>query len=390
RSNYSTKDGKRQLCLRYTSFRQTTFLGLGFSVHPRNWSVKRELVLSGDKNYQHYNRIIEEKFHKAECILWAHYDRPLSKREFIDKFRDKQHGNTDFYVFIENELKFLESTRAKQTLSNYKNLINKMREWKPTLPFKELTLEFIQRFHNYEIECGNQQSTIYKKHANFKFLLGLAINKEQLVKNPYEKFPIKKIIKAQNSDILNEEELKILQYTYDNKKYSNGKREVLRDFLFSCYTSLSYVEFHNVTYGDLKPVTVNNRIFLLLCNERQKTNVLYKIPIVSPVVEQLLERETSDTDKDSSKKIFSPLANQPTNRYLKEIMKDLGISKTITFHLARHTFRTIAAKKDIRESIAERMMGHAEGNDIRDIYTHLHDEDIIEEMLNKWIVSLKD
>lgn len=31
-------------------------------------------------------------------------------------------------------------------------------------------------------------------------------------------------------------------------------------------------------------------------------------------------------------------------------------------------------------------MGHAEGNDIKDIYTHLHDEDIIQEMLNKWTV----
>ncbi|MDR1501018.1 MAG: hypothetical protein LBT43_00995 [Prevotella sp.] len=50
-----------------------------------------------------------------------------------------------------------------------------------------------------------------------------------------------------------------------------------------------------------------------------------------------------------------------------------------------HSFRTIAAKKGIRDSIAERIMGHAEGNDIKDIYTHLHDEDIVREMLDKWI-----
>ncbi|GAB6008624.1 phage integrase SAM-like domain-containing protein [Dysgonomonas reticulitermitis] len=72
----------------------------------------------------------------------------------------------------------MKSTRAKQTLSNYRNLINKMKEWKPTLTFKEITLEYIQRFHDYEIKAGNLLSTIYKKHANFKFLLGLAQNKE--------------------------------------------------------------------------------------------------------------------------------------------------------------------------------------------------------------------
>ena len=32
------------------------------------------------------------------------------------------------------------------------------------------------------------------------------------------------------------------------------------------------------------------------------------------------------------------------------------------------------------------IMGHAEGNDIKDIYTHLHDEDIVKEMRDKWVV----
>lgn len=386
RNNYVSRNGKKQICLRYTSFRQTTFLGLGISVHPRHWSAKREIVLSGEKNHLHYNQILEEEYHKAECILFAHYDKPLSISEFVDKFRDRHYGNTDFYVFIENELELLQSTRAKQTLSNYYNLINKMKEWKPTLAFREITLEYIQRFHDHEIKAGHQLSTIYKKHANFKFLLGLAINKEQFTKNPYEKFPIKKITKAQNNDILTEEELETLQKAYNANRYNNGKREVLRDFLFSCYTSLSYAEFHNVTYGDLKPVTLKEskkkEVYSVLCNERQKTSVMYKIPIVSLVVEQLMETE----NKEPSDKIFRPLDNRPTNRYLKEIMKDLGINKTITFHRARHTFRTIAAKRGIRDSIAERMMGHAEGNDIKDIYTHLHDEDIVREIREKWVV----
>lgn len=100
---------------------------------------------------------------------------------------------------------------------------------------------------------------------------------------------------------------------------------------------------------------------------------MYKIPIVSDKVKQLIELE----NKGLFQKIFTPLNNQPTNRYLKEIMKDLNINKTMTFHRARHTFRTIAAKRGMIDSIAERIMGHAEDNDIKVIYTHLHDEDII-------------
>jgi integrase len=110
---------------------------------------------------------------------------------------------------------------------------------------------------------------------------------------------------------------------------------------------------------------------------------MYKIPIVSNKVEQLLERE----NKEPFQKIFQPLTNQPTNRYLKEIMKDLNINKIMTFHRARLSFRTIAAKRGIRDGIAERIMGHAEGNDIKDIYTHLHDEDIVREMKENWVVE---
>ncbi|WP_347339020.1 phage integrase SAM-like domain-containing protein [Dysgonomonas sp. BGC7] len=198
----------------------------------------------------------------------------------------------------------MKSARSQGTMDNYHNLINKMKEWKPTLIFNEITLEYVRRFHDYEIKTGNQLSTIYKKHANFKFLLGLAQNKEYIDKNPYDKFEIKKITKAQNSDILTEEELKILQTAYDSNKYTEGKKEVLRDFLFSCYTSLSYAEFYNATYDDLKPVTLkkdkSEATYYLLTNERQKTGVMYKIPIVSNIVEQLLERMITTKTKNGN------------------------------------------------------------------------------------------
>ena len=92
-------------------------------------------------------------------------------------------------------------------------------------------MDFIQQFHNHELEVGNILSTVYKKHSNLKFLIGIAVDKEKLAKNPYEKFEIKKNIKAQNNDVLTEEELKKLQAMYDKKEYSKGKQEVLREFL---------------------------------------------------------------------------------------------------------------------------------------------------------------
>lgn len=333
RNNYVTKEGKRQVCLRYTAYRQCTFIGLNISVLPQHWSEKRLAVLSGDERFLFYNELIKKMYHKADGIIIENYLKPLPVCEFISKLKDQNYGNTDFYVFIEKEIELLKASRASGTISNYNKLINTMKEWKPSLSFSEITLEYIQLYHNHEIEVGNQLSTIYKKHANFKFLIGLAIDKEMIKKNPYDKFEIKKSIKAQNNDVLTEEELQKLQTAYDEDKYKEGKNEVLREFLFSCYTSLSFAEFSEVTYGDLKLIKLKSKeAYPLLCNERTKTNIPYKIPIVSPIVIRLLE------NGESFQKIFDPLTNQPTNRYLKEIMKDLKINKTMTFHSSRHAY----------------------------------------------------
>lgn len=89
-------------------------------------------------------------------------------------------------------------------------------------------------------------------------------------------------------DILTEEELQLLQQIYNRGKYNKYKQEALRCLLFGCYTSLSYAEFQKVLYNDLKVITLNKEevgeTYCLLSNERQKTRILYKIPIVSPTV----------------------------------------------------------------------------------------------------------
>ncbi|BES62845.1 site-specific integrase [Dysgonomonas capnocytophagoides] len=386
RKNYLGKTGKQPIGLQYTAYRQTTYIGLDISVKPEHWSDSKKMILVGEKYHLQYNRIIREQHHKAEQIIFDNFLKPLSTKDFVNKFKDRYYDNKDFYVFVESELEFLKLSRAQSTINNYCSLINKMKVWKPSLLFNEISLEFIQRFHQFEVESGNEPPTIYKKHANLKFLLGLAIDKELIKKNPYDKFKIKRFSKGENMDILTEEELQLLQQVYNSGKYSKYKQESLRCLLFGCYTSLSYAEFQKVLHNNLKVITLNKKevgeTYYLLSNDRQKTRILYKIPIVSPTVKSLLEME----NKKSFQKIFFPLSNNTINRYLKKIIKEAGINKTITLHRARHTFRTIAAKKGIRDSIAERIMGHASRDSIQDIYMHLSDEDIVMEMRDRWIV----
>lgn len=380
RKDYIRKDGKQQLCLRYIAHKKDTYIGLGISIQSKHWDRNALMVRKGEPLCYQYNKIITETYQKAVNLIMDNHYSPLSTTQFRKKlFERKDNTKVDFYEFVEQELEILKVGRRDSTISNYIKLINTMKKWKPCLSFDEITLDFIEKFHAHEIELGNLESTVNKKHTNLKFLISRAILKEKLEKNPYEHFSIKKSIKAQNNDVLTELELAKLYRVYENNIYEKGKQEVLRDFLFSCFTGMSFAEFDVVTFAHLKTYEINKKEYLLLCHVRTKNKIPYKIPIISDKVKNLL-----GTGKDFQK-IFNPLQNQPTNRYLKEIMKEQDIGKDMTFHRARHTFRTIAARKGILESVAERIMGHAEGNDIKDIYTHLQDEDILIEMIEKWV-----
>ena len=53
------------------------------------------------------------------------------------------------------------------------------------------------------------------------------------------------------------------------------------------------------------------------------------------------------------------ISNQKTNKHLKTLAKLCGITKVLTFHIARHTFATtITLAKGISIEVVSKMLGH--------------------------------
>lgn len=71
---------------------------------------------------------------------------------------------------------------------------------------------------------------------------------------------------------------------------------------------------------------------------KNKTLSLTKVPLLSPAI-LMIEKYTTKA-KTFDDKVFPCFSNQKMNAYLKEIADICGISKTLTFHMARHTFAT--------------------------------------------------
>jgi site-specific recombinase XerD len=78
--------------------------------------------------------------------------------------------------------------------------------------------------------------------------------------------------------------------------------------------------------------------------------------------------------------VFPKLPESRINRHLKEIAKEAGISKNVTFHMGRHTFGTIMASK-IPLATLQSLMQHS---DIKTtmIYVNISN-DMIDDSLGK-------
>lgn len=80
--------------------------------------------------------------------------------------------------------------------------------------------------------------------------------------------------------------------------------------------------------------------------------------------------------------VFKVLTDQPTNRYLKDIMITAGISKHMSFHCSRHTFGTCSLDFGIPIEVVSKILGHT---DIKTtaIYAQIRDG-LKEQEMGKW------
>jgi integrase len=153
-------------------------------------------------------------------------------------------------------------------------------------------------------------------------------------------------------EYLNEDELQALA----TKKFNIDRLGQVRDiFLFSCYTGLAFIDAFQLTYSNVsKGVDGNQWIF----SARQKTDTPTRIPLL-PTALEILDKYKSHPKCINSGKVLPVLSNQKMNSYLKEIADVCGITKTLTFHIARHTFATtVTLNNDVPIESVSKMLGH--------------------------------
>jgi integrase len=201
--------------------------------------------------------------------------------------------------------------------------------------------------------------------------MNLAISLEYIEKNPYGKYKV--ALEPTHREFLTPDELDRIE-----KKIIRIERlKMVRDlFVFSCYTGLSYSDITKLSKSHLQTGTDGKEWIVI---DRSKTNTRCRIPILAKAAEILKRYEDYPTVYDTNR-VLPRLTNQKLNSYLKELGDMCKICKSITMHMARHTFATtVTLLNGVPIETVSKILGHTSLKTTQ-IYAKIVDQKISEDM----------
>lgn len=246
---------------------------------------------------------------------------------------------------------------APGTLERYTTSYNHTRsflEWKyqvSDMDITKLNYEFISEYEFWLKSVRKcDHNTTMKYLSNFRKIVKWCLLNGWLQKDPFMGFKMPK--REVERTALTEIELQEMA----SKNFSIERLILVRDiFLFSCYTGWAYADVKNLRRTDII-IGVDGEKWIV--SKRQKTDVTARIPLL-PKALAILDQYHNHPACVIDGRIMPVLSNQKMNSYLKEIADSCGITKNLTYHIARHTFATtVTLSNGVPIETVSKMLGH--------------------------------
>jgi len=350
----------------------------GEKVHPKFWNDENQRVRINKQfplSQQINTRLDDIK--SAVDIIYKDFinnkiiPTPDKLREKLD-LEIKQHitklsnGQTDLFNFIENHIKDSKHLKKPNTLKNYTSTFNHLKEYckqyKTTLGFQDITLDFYNSFSTYLIKTqGLSNNTVGKYFKTLKSFLNEATDRGINKTFDYKKKKFKVLTEDVDKVYLSVAELdKIYKLKLKDKPHLDRVRDL---FIIGCYTGLRFSDFSEIKSEN---IVDGNKIKI----RTTKTNELVFIPM-HPKIKAILKKYKN--------KLPEAISNQKTNDYIKDIVEEAKINnlietsvtkggtltKTVTpkydlvsTHTARRSFATNAFLNGIPSISIMKITGH--------------------------------
>ena len=235
--------------------------------------------------------------------------------------------------------------RAMKMGKNYLASFLKEKYGQDDMPMECLTPQFIRDFSiSLSADKGLRGGTVWLACQQLKGVVTRAYWRGEITWNPFAGFHIAKNIRPR--EYLTEEELqRLITHQFDKPQLSYA-RDI---FVFAAFTGLSYIDLKELCMSDIKEI--NGSIWIV--SQRHKTKVPYQVKLLD-IPLRILHRYM----KPDQERVFASMEYRMLANRILKVMKEIGVTKHITMHCARHSFAVLALSKGMPIESVSRILGH--------------------------------
>tara|TARA_R100000306_G_C4375381_1_gene141738 strand:- start:1622 stop:2716 length:1095 start_codon:yes stop_codon:yes gene_type:complete len=307
-----------------------------------------KLYLDPDAKTKEEKEVNKKTLQLAETIR---AQRQIEIQNGVYGFRDNEKLKASFIDYIE-----LLTEKRKDSTGNYGNWDSMLKHLKSYIPmditFAQVDRNFVQGFKEFldkDVRTkSNQRLSQNSKYSYFNKLraaLKQAVKDGIIPTNPAEGVdgfkqgePQREFLTLEELQAAVKEECEIPQ--------------IKTAFIFSCLTGLRWSDINKLLWSEVQH---SNEMGYYIRFRQKKTKGAETLPISEQAFGLLGEPQ----DKDE--RVFKGLKYSAWhNLKLQQWMMRAGISKTITFHCARHTYATLQLSAGTDIYTVSKLLGHRE------------------------------
>ena len=324
-------------------------------------SIYLDIYMNGERKKEYLKLYLipetnkEAKRKNKESLLVANSIKTQKMMELQEgryDFKAKKKQEVGLVEFMEEtHREYLEKYRPR-TARLYQNVLIHTKRFigRKKILIKDVDKDFVKSFIAYLWKCKTKDGSLFKEdtvrtyYRGFVRVMNRAIEEELIQVNPCS------LIK--NSEAPKKSESKREYLTFEEVKSLIDTpcaiKVVKQMFLFSCFTGLRVGDILRLKKSNL--VEVGKGMWQLEFVQ-QKTDRVLTVPLSKNALEWLPTESKTD-------KLFG--YSMTTNEYyvLAKWVKDAGITKHVTFHVARHTYATMLLYFGADVYTVSKLLGH--------------------------------
>ena len=307
-----------------------------------------KLYLDPNKKGKHDRELNKKTLQLAETIR---AQRQIEIQNGMYGFRDNEKMKGNFISYIE-----LLSEKRSGSLGNYGNWKSMLKHLKafadPKVTFADVDKHFIEDFKEYldndaiaHSNHGLSQNSKYSYFNKLRAALKQAMKDDLMPKNPADEVSAFKQGETEREFLTLEELQAAVEVDCDMPKLKTA-------FIFSCLTGLRWSDIKKLTWSEIQQ---SKDLGHYIRFTQQKTKGVETQPVSEQAIDLLGERQ------EPAERVFKDLKYSSWhNLKLQQWMMRAGITKSISFHCARHTYATLQITAGTDIYTVSKLLGHRE------------------------------